>query len=166
MKKGILVGLLMLVCGWMVSPAMAIEVRALGVNEMAGHMGANLVMTIDYSEFTETSDNTAEGLTYAVETGQAWALQYVEIEKQFAVGTTSTALTVLVGHGGDADQWLVSSAIGADGQARFGHFGTGAGGGFTLNSADDMTFQFTPSGGYALADLTKGKARFYFKLVD
>jgi hypothetical protein len=166
MKK--LTGMIVLLA--MAGSAMAattVDVYRLGVNEMASHLGANLMIEVGYEDFTESDTNTAEVLTLDIAAGEGFALLYADVIEEFVGALGTDSLTVTVGNT-DVDQYLASMELATESSEVSGKFGTGIDGanGEFYETADTIDFTFTPNAENATDDFTAGRVRFYCILIE
>ena len=122
-----------------VMPAAAVQLVPLSVPEMAAK-DATHVATVEWSDFTEDTANTAETFNLAIPAGTAVELVAMVLDTAFnaSVGDTNHTGSVLleVGDGSDADLFLTSTELNADGTEVFiklGPLGSVAGGVTTGN---------------------------------
>lgn len=167
MKKFMIIALAMLAVAGFVSAATTVDVYRLGVNEMASHLGANLMVEIGYEDFATTATNTAETLTLDIAAGQGFALLYAQTIEEFVGVTGTDSLAVTVGNT-DVDQYLASMQLATESTEVSGKFGTGIDGanGEFYEAADTIDFIFTPNAENATSGFTAGRVRFYCILIE
>ncbi len=146
--------------------ATTVDAKRLGINEMAGHLGANYMIEVAYSDFSTTATNTAEVLTLDVAAGQGFTLLYADVIEEFVGVAGTDSLTVIVGDGADADQFLVSLELATESTELVGKFGTGLADGVFYESADTIDFTFTPNAENATDGFTAGVVRFYVYVAE
>lgn len=114
--------------------------RVLGVEEMAAKR-ANYCFEVKYSDFAETSTNTAETLTFAVSAKES--VRFVSMELATAFDTADTnytgSLAVTVGDGTDADLFLTSTELASDGTEVFFKYDAGYSSTMTLTTEELIT---------------------------
>ena len=135
-----------------------------------GRFGATHFVTVKYSDFTETTADTAETLTFAV--GANEAIEWVALELVTAFDTDATNVSscaVTVGDGTDADLYITSTELARDGTEVFWKFDAGYGvaatnavGRKVYTSSDTVDLTFTPDAAQALSAFTAGEVRLYF----
>jgi hypothetical protein len=157
--------------------AQTAEWRVLDSLEQA-RTGATRVYTVDYTDLTATTTNTAQTLTVAVPAKTAVQMTLMELETAFDTADTNYtgSLAVTVGDETDADLYLTSTELASDGSEVWKKFGntvwnSGATNNVTLvlgqkvyTSADTIDFAFTPNTEEAVSANVSGKVHFYFKV--
>jgi hypothetical protein len=121
------------------APALAVQLVPLSLPEMAAK-DATHVATVTWADFTEDTANTAETFSLAIPAGTAVEMVAMVLDEAFnaSVGDTNHTGSVLleVGDGSDADLFLTSTELNADGTEVFiklGPLGSVAGGATTAN---------------------------------
>jgi len=146
--------------------ATTVDVKHLGVAEQAGHLGANLLVEIEYSDFTTTATNTAEVLTLDIAAGQGFCVLYAKTDVEFVGALGTDSLTLTIGNT-DVDQYLTSMQLATESTEVSGKFGLDPGtDGEFYETADTIDFTFTPNAENATADFTAGKVSIYCKLIE
>lgn len=144
--------------------------------------GATHEFVVDYSDFSETSTNTAETLTFTVATNDS--VEFVTFILDTAFDTANTnytgSLAVTVGDGTDADFFLTSTELASDGSEVYrklpplGTVTVGATGAVTTltrlgvkvyTTEDTIDHAFTPNEEEATSANTSGRARFIYKII-
>ena len=137
------------------------NVRALGVSEMAGHAGATHVAIVEGKDFTSTTPNEDDVFSLALAPGEGFSLLYAELEEVFAttVGGGIPSLVVNVGDLADKSRYLtnldVLTAPGAFGEP----------GGLFYATQSNVSFAFNPDSDRATSDFATGRVAFYFVKV-
>jgi hypothetical protein len=102
-----------------------VSAKAVEVNPRATlKYGGTHCVTVKYSDFTETTVNTAETLTWNVLAKQGVELVAMELVTAFDSGDTNYtgSCLVTVGDGTDADLYLTSTELASDGTEVFWKF--------------------------------------------
>ena len=150
------------------SAATTADAKRLGINEMAGHLGANYLIEVEYSDFANVAPatNTAETLTLDIAAGQGFTLLYADLVTEFVGLNGTDSLTVEVGDGGDDDLFLVMMQMATESTEVSGKFGTTKAVGKFYEAADELEFKFIPNAENATGGFTAGKVRFWVYIAE
>lgn len=165
MKKTIGLMTVLLFAAFAVQAATTISARTLSVQEQA-KTGANIAFDVKYSDFSTTATNTAETLTFDVAAGQGFYVVYAKVKTEFVGAAGTDSLTLIVGDGDDADQFLTSMEMATESTEVSGKFGTTRADGIFYEAADTIDFKFTPNAENATSGFTAGEVVIYAVLVD
>lgn len=109
-----------------ICPAMAVEVYQATVSEQALY-GASHIVEFEYSDFTESTTNTAEAFTNVFAVPAKFSVECVGmvLEKAFDTGNTNYtgSCALKVGDGSDDDLFLTSTELASDGTEVWVSFG-------------------------------------------
>ncbi len=155
----------------------AAEWRTLS-SEEAALTGANRVYTVDYSDLTTATTNTAQTLTVSVPDKSAIRFVMMKLEKAFDTGNTNFtgSLAVKIGDTSDDDLYLTSTELASDGTEIWKKFGntvwnsgqatnvTLAYGSKVYTSNDYIKCVFTPNAEETVKSNTVGRVKFYFNV--
>lgn len=102
----------------------AASLRALDSRERLAWGSATHMIEVTYEDFTETTDNTAETLTFNVAAKEGVEFVAMQLVSAFDTASTNTAsLAVTAGDGTDADLYLTSTELASDGTEVWLKFG-------------------------------------------
>lgn len=146
--------------------ATTVDVKRLGVTESAGHLGANLLIEVEYSDFSTTATNTAETLTLDIAAGECFALVYAEVVTEFVGAAGTDSLTVIIGDGSDDNRFLASLEMATESTELSGKFPPSTTNGHYYEAADTVDFTFTPNAENSTSGFTAGKVRFWCFMAD
>jgi len=132
-------------------------------------------LVIKYSDFTETTDDTAQTFTYAVPAGSLVTAASAHLRTAFDDSGSGDELDVIAGvTGGDVDGLLALALLHVDGTEITYVANTGAlvdnENGTVFTAAGSIAVTFTPNAStgqsYALSELTAGEIVFRFAIID
>lgn len=146
-------------------------------NEMLGGFTDELV--IGYEDFSVANagtlaDNATKTFTYVIPAGYAVTDASAYLETAFDDSGGGDELTVIAGDGSDDDGFIAAAALHVDQTEITWVFNTGAyldnENGKVYTVADTIDIKFTPNistgTDYSLNELTSGKVKFKFNLVN
>jgi hypothetical protein len=119
-------------------PAMAWQWAALSVPEMSAHGGATHMAEFQWSDFTQTSTNTAQTFTNTIPAKRSLECIAMMLDTAYTIGTTNYTDSCLlkIGDGSDDDLFLTSTELASDGTEVFIKFGPP----YTYTAASTPTF--------------------------
>jgi hypothetical protein len=130
-------------------------------------------LVIKYTDFTETTDDTAQTFTYAVKAGDMVTDVAARLRTAFNDSGGGDELDVIVGDGSGTTSYLTLALLHTDGTEITYVANTGAyidnENGKLYTGADTIDFKFTPNAStgqsYNLAELTAGEIVFKMRIV-
>ncbi len=147
------------------------------LNEIAGGFTDDFI--VEWQDFSVANagtlaDNATKTFTYVIPAGFAVTDVAASLLEAFNDSGGGDELNVIVGDGSDDDGFITSAALHDDQSQITVVYNTGAyvdnENGKVYTSADTIDMKFTPNistgTDYSLNELTAGKVKFKFKLVD
>ena len=172
MKNGLKLMVMLAVFALLAGVAQAqTHFRTLTQAEQAA-LGANYSWTVNVSELTTTTNNTAQTVDLAVAAGTAVEFVAYRINRPFITAAATgnqytTSLTMAIGDSGSATRYLAAQQLAkrnvevpfawssATDVARYLYTATGT-----------LRLTFTPAGDVSVADFIDGEVEIFFRFVD
>lgn len=129
-------------------------------------LGATHCVEIKAEDLTQTTANTAQTLTMAVEAGEYFKVIGYTLVQAFADASDAAfnTTTLIIGDGGDTDRFLTSSELNVNGTEVIFKGGTGTE--LVYTTADTVDFTFGSMTAKSLADIDQGRILIYVKKAD